>query len=189
LSARERERLKVLHEVEHGHLKQVEAARRLRLRDRHVRRPQARLRQEGDHGIVHRLRGRRSNRKIPDALKQRVLRELRQARYAGFGPTLASEHLAAQDVRVRRETLRDWMSVAGLWRTRARHRKAVHVGRPRRSAFGQLVMMDSSPYRWLEDRGQACHLIAFIDDATSPDWGDLWSTIRRKKICARCEIG
>ncbi len=43
LSAKERERLKVLHEVEQGHLKQVEAARRLRLTDRHVRRLQARL--------------------------------------------------------------------------------------------------------------------------------------------------
>ncbi len=48
LSAKERERLKVLHEVEQGHLKQVEAARRLRLTDRHVRRLQARLRAAGD---------------------------------------------------------------------------------------------------------------------------------------------
>ena len=113
LSARERERLKVLHEVEEGHLKQVEAARRLRLTDRHVRRLQVRLRKEGDRGIVHRLRGRRSNRKIAEALKQRALRELRQARYAGFGPTLAGEHLAAQDMPVSRETLRGWMAKRG----------------------------------------------------------------------------
>ncbi len=31
-------------------------------------------------------------------------------------------------------------------------------------------MMDSSPFRWLEDRGPACHLIALIDDATSRIW-------------------
>jgi len=80
LGTRERERLKVLREVEDGHLKQIEAARRLRLTDRHVRRLQARLRREGDRGIVHRLRGRRSNRKIPEALTERALRELRQAR-------------------------------------------------------------------------------------------------------------
>ncbi len=66
LSARDRERLKVLHEVEQGHLQQVEAARRLRLTDRQVRRLQARLRTEGDRGIVHRLRGSQSNRKIPE---------------------------------------------------------------------------------------------------------------------------
>jgi len=173
LNARERERLKVLHEVEQGHLKQIEAARRLRLTDRHVRRLQARLRQQGDGGIAHHLRGRRSNRRILETLKQRALRELRQARYVGFGPTLASEHLAAQDVRVSRETLRAWMSEAGLWRPRARRVKAVHVWRPRRSAFGELVMMDSSPYRWLEERGPACHLIALIDDASSRVLGRL----------------
>src|SRR5215471_21409885 len=65
LSAKERERLKVLQQVEEGHLKQIEAARRLRLTDRHIRRLQQRLRTQGDGGIVHRLRGRRSNRKIP----------------------------------------------------------------------------------------------------------------------------
>ena len=68
LSAKERERLKVLHEVEQGHLKQIEAAHRLHLTDRQVRRLQARLRREGDRGMVHRLRGCRSNHKIADAL-------------------------------------------------------------------------------------------------------------------------
>jgi hypothetical protein len=32
-------------------------------------------------------------------------------------------------------------------------------------------MMDSSPFRWLEERGPPCHLIALIDDATSQVWG------------------
>jgi transposase InsO family protein len=44
-------------------------------------------------------------------------------------------------------------------------------GRQHRSAFGALVMMDSSPFRWLEERGPACHLIALIDDASSRVWG------------------
>jgi len=173
LSARERERLKVLQQVEEGRLKQVEAARRLRLTDRQVRRLQARLRSEGDRGIVHRLRGGGSNRKIPEAMRQRAMGELRQARYAGFGPTLAAEHLARQGLAVSRETLRGWMSAAGLWQTRRRKVKGVHVWRPRRCSWGELVMMDSSPFRWLEERGPACHLIALIDDATSRVWGRL----------------
>jgi len=173
LSAKERERLKVLQQVQDGHVKQVEAGRRLRLTARHIRRLQQRLRAEGDCGIVHRLRGRRSNRKIPERVTQRVVRQLRQARYAGFGPTLAAEHLARGGIRVSRETLRTWMSAAGLWRPRNRRVKAVHVWRPRRSGFGELVMMDSSPYRWLEERGPAGHLIALIDDATSRVWGRL----------------
>ena len=173
LSMRERERLKVLQQVEEGHLKQIEAARRLRLSDRQVRRLQARLRSQGDRGIVHRLRGRRSHRKIPEALAQRALRQLRQARWAGFGPTLAAEHLASQGLQVSRETLRQWMSAAGLWQIRSRRVPQVHVWRPRRSCFGELLMLDSSPYRWLEDRGPAGHLIAIIDDASSQVWGRL----------------
>jgi hypothetical protein len=65
------------------------------------------------------------------------------------------------------------MSAAGLWRPRNRRLKTVHVWRPRRTAFGELVMMDSSPYDWLEERGPACHLIALIDDASSRAWGRL----------------
>src|SRR5579864_7397852 len=152
LSAKERERLKVLHQVEQGHLKQIEAARRLRLSDRQVRRLQRRLGAQGDGGIVHRLR---------------------QAGYAGFGPTLAAEHLARSGMRVSRETLRKWMSASGLWRPRNRRVKAVHVWRPRRAGFGELVLLDSSPYRWLEERGPAGHLIALIDDASSRVWGRL----------------
>ena len=55
LSAKERDRLKVLHAIEQGYLQQIEAARRLQLTDRHVRR--LRLRAEADGRIVHRFRG------------------------------------------------------------------------------------------------------------------------------------
>lgn len=171
LSAKERERLKVLHEVQQGHLPQVQAAQRLRLTDRHIRRLLLRLRQEGDRGLMHRLRGRPSNRKIPEHIARRALRQLGQARYAGFGPTLAAEHLARHGMALSRETVRKWMSQAGLWRSRRQGVKSIHVWRPRRTNFGELVMMDSSPFRWLEERGPACHLIALIDDATSRAWG------------------
>jgi hypothetical protein len=66
LSAKDRERLKVLHEVERRHLRQIDAARRLRLSDRQVRRLQERLDKVGDRGLVHGLRGRPSNHKIPE---------------------------------------------------------------------------------------------------------------------------
>jgi len=144
LNARERERLKVLHEIEQGHLRQVEAARRLRLTARQVRRLWTRWRTAGDGGLVHQLRGRPSNRKIPEAIERRCLRQLRQARYTGFGPTLAAEHLARQGLCVSRETLRGWMSRAGLWRAGRQKLKQVHVWRPRRAAVGELLLMDSS---------------------------------------------
>jgi hypothetical protein len=59
------------------------------------------------------------------------------------------------------------MVKASLWCPRAQRVKAIHVWRERRASFGELVMQDSSPFRWLEERGPACQLIAVIDDATS----------------------
>ena len=169
MSQPERERLKVLQQMEQGHWTQMEGAQRLRLSSRQVRRIQRRVAAEGDGGVIHRLRGRPSNRKIPEKVQTRVLAEVRR-RYADFGPTLAAEHLAAEGMEVSRETLRRWMSAAGLWRSRRRRLRAIHVWRERRAAFGELVMMDSSPFRWLEDRRSGLQLIALIDDASSRVW-------------------
>jgi len=170
LSQRERDRLKVLHEVQQKQLTQVAAAERLKVSDRHVRRMLLRLRQCGDRSLVHGLRGRPSNRKLVARLEQKVLARLRQ-RYADFGPTLAAEHLAQEGFSVSRETLRKWMTQAALWRSRSQRVKTIHVWRERRARFGELVMQDSSPFRWLEERGPACQFIALIDDATSRMWG------------------
>jgi hypothetical protein len=99
-------------------------------------------------------------------LELKILRRVRQ-RYADFGPTLAAEHLAQEGLPVSRETLRKWMVKVSLWCPRAQRIKTIHVWRERRASFGELVMQDSSPFRWLEERGPACQLIAVIDDATS----------------------
>jgi transposase len=98
LSQRERDRLKVLHEVKQKHLTQVEAAARLKVGERQVRRMLLRLRERGDHSLVHGLRGRPSNRKLAARLEQKILARLRQ-RYADFGPTLAAEQLRGDPLR------------------------------------------------------------------------------------------
>jgi len=169
LSQRERDRMRVLHEMKQGHLTQMEAARRLQLSDRQVRRLLLRIGKYGDQAVVHGLRGRPSNRKFATCFEQKVLARVGQ-RYADFGPTLAAEHLAQEGLPVSRETLRKWMSKAAFWRPRSQRVKKIYVWRERRASFGELVMQDSSPFRWLEDRGPACQLIALIDDATSKFW-------------------
>ena len=113
LSQRERDRLRVLHEVQQGHLTQVEAARRLKISDRQVRRVLIRMASRGDGALVHGLRGRASNRKLAACSSRRLWRGVRQ-RYADFGPTLAAEHLAKEGLLVSRETLRKWMTRSGL---------------------------------------------------------------------------
>ena len=168
LSQRERDRIRVLHEVKQGHVSQMEAAKRLKLSDRQVRRLLLRIAKCGDRAMVHGLRGRPSNRRLTVGL-EKILARVGQ-RYADFGPTLAAEQLAKEGLLVSRETLRKWMIQAALWIPRRRRLKKIHVWRERRASFGELVMQDSSPFLWLEDRGPACQLIALIDDATSKFW-------------------
>jgi len=86
--------------------------------------------------------------------------------YADFGPTLATEKLAERHgLQVSRETVRNWMVDAGLWLSR-KQRRTFHQPRLRREAYGELVQIDGSEHRWFEDRGPACSLLVFVDDAT-----------------------
>lgn len=165
MSRKERDRLKVMQQLDQRQISQAKAAQLLRLTDRQVRRVLARWRGGGDKGLVHRNRGRQANNKIDPALKQRAI-ELIRERYADYGPTLAAEALAeeAPELSFSRETVRRWMAAVHLWqpRTGSGHRKR----RDRRECPGELVQMDTSIHDWFEGRGEETVLIAMIDDAT-----------------------
>ena len=165
MSQRERDRLRILHELQKGQLRQVKAAELLRLSVRQVRRLQERLAERGDASLVHGLRGRASNRSCDAVLRKRVLSAYRK-KYADFGPTFASEKLAEDGLVVSADTLRRWLMAAGLW-ARRRRRDPHRQRRTRRSCFGELVQMDTSIHDWLEGRGETMVLVKMIDDATS----------------------
>jgi len=172
MSAKERDRLKVLHEVKQRHITQKQAAAELGLSVRWVRKLLVRQRTRGDGALRHGLRGRASNRKTPEAVKQRAVELYRKKKHAklwhDYGPTLAAEELAEQHgIRVSRETLRHWLIEAKLWQRRRAHVERAHVWRARRARYGELVQWDTSEHNWLEGRGEKLYLIAMIDDATS----------------------
>ncbi len=173
LSGRERDRLKVLHAVEQGPLTQREAGGQLGLSERWVRKLLARLGKEGDRGIVHRLRGRASNRRLPAEVQARAVR-LVKAKYRDFGPTLAAEYLVEKhDLPVSKEKLRQWLIEAGLWKRKRRRVEEIHPWRARRSCCGELGQWDTSEHDWLEGRGAKLFLVAMIDDPTSRAWARL----------------
>jgi DNA-binding Lrp family transcriptional regulator len=167
LTRRERDRLKVLHEVRKGHIPQRQAAEELKLSERWIRKLVRRIEKKGDRAVVHGLRGLVSTHRISEKVEKRAV-ELVGREYADFGPTLASEYLARDHhVTVSRETLRQWMVRAGLWKRRKQRIEEIHMWRRRRSCFGELVQWDTSEHDWLEGRGEKMYLIAMIDDATS----------------------
>jgi hypothetical protein len=168
MTQRDRDRLVVLKKAQKRLITQAQAAQELSLTTRQVKRLLHRLREEGDKAVVHRLRGRPSNRALSAAVCQKAAAILARQVYRGFGPTLASEYLEKKHrLKIGREKLRQIMIRAGLWRARRQKVEKVHVWRPRRSCRGELVQWDTSEHDWLEGRGEKLYLIHMIDDASS----------------------
>jgi len=171
MSSRELERVEVMGRVANKSLKLVHAAEILRLSYRQGKRLWKVYQQAGAVGLKHRQAGKPSNRAKPEAFHRKVLR-LVAKKYSGseeerFGPTLAAEHLAAEDrLLIDAETLRRWMLQEGLW-TRHRKRKAFRKRRARKPHFGELVQLDGSFHAWLEGRGPEGCLMNMVDDASS----------------------
>lgn len=167
----DRDRLVALKKAQKRLITQREAAEELGLSVRHVKRLMHALKKHGDKAVVHRLRGRPSKRKIAERVEREAMQILSAPVYKGFGPTLAAEYLGKKHgVEASKETVRQWMLRAKLWRGKKARVKAVHTWRPRRSRFGELVQWDTSNHDWLEGRGERLYLIAMIDDATSRLW-------------------
>src|SRR3954453_6210570 len=167
MSRKELGRLEALVDLDAGRATAARAARLIGGRARQVFRPRKAYRARGVEGLVSRRRGRPSNRRYGEPVREAALAAIRE-RYADFGPTLVAEKLAEPPaLRLGRETVRRWMAAAGLWVPRKERGRRVHQPRHRRDCLGELVQVDGCEHRWFEDRGPPCTLLVFVDDATS----------------------
>jgi transposase len=141
---------------------------------RQVQRMVARVKIEGDKGIIHKSRGQPSNRSIPDATRRKAL-TLFKATYHDFGPTLATEKLFERDkIKINDETFRLWLIEEGI-PYKERKKRPHRQWRERKACFGQMVQMDSSHHAWLEKRGPWCVFMGYIDDATGIPFGRFYT--------------
>jgi Winged helix-turn helix len=92
MSDRELRRVEVLQDLDRRRLTPAAAAQLLGLERRQVFRLLKVYRIEGPTGLISKRRGRRSNRRKPEALRHAVITIIRQW-YWDFGPTLAAEKL------------------------------------------------------------------------------------------------
>lgn len=167
MSASERERSSLMRALSKRHLRQTEAAERLCLSVRQIKRLLRGWRASGDAGLISRQRGRVSPRRLATSKRARI-DDLLRSKYADFGATLAAEKLfELNGIAVSRETVRRIQIDLGLAQRRRRRSGRVHSPRERRPRFGELIQIDGSPHDWFEGRGPRCTLIVFIDDATS----------------------
>lgn len=164
MSEEERLRKVILEGVRDGRVTLMTAALRLGVTYRQLRRIWKRFQDEGDPGLIHRGRGRPSNRSKPASLRDRAIRRYRE-RYEGFGPTLACEKLAQEGVVLDHETLRRWLIEERLWagpKARVRHR----AYRERKARFGEMLQLDGSQHRWFGRHEPEACLMNMVDDAT-----------------------
>lgn len=167
MSRTEIDRMSVLQDLAADRIKVADAAALMGLGRRQVFRLAKAYGQRGPEALVSRRRGRPSNRCYPPALRAEAIGIIRE-RYSDFGPTLAAEKLAElHGIHLGRETLRQWMMAAGLWKDRRARLKPVHQPRSRRDSLGELIQIDGSEHWWFEGRGPQCTLLVYIDDATS----------------------
>lgn len=165
MSVKEAKRFSIIEQVSKGRLRQRKSACLLGLSTRQIRRLLRRVREEGPQGMIHRSRGRPSNRQTLPSTRARIL-NLCTSTYGGFGPTLASEKLAERDnILISPETLRLWF-IEGEVAYKRRRRRPHRQWRERKEHCGELVQMDGSHHDWLEGRGPKLVLMGYIDDAT-----------------------
>ncbi len=157
-----------------GKITNAQAAKQLRLSVRQVQRTKASVRKGGENAVAHRLKSRISNHAFPKDVKAKAV-EIINDSYADFKPGFATEKLqTTHDMPMTSQTIRVWMTEAGIWKTRKQKHIGIHRSwRPRKEYFGEMQQFDGSYHLWFENRFvdqlgspiEVC-LLACIDDAT-----------------------
>ena len=167
MSQSELDRMTLIRKVSEKEVKQKVAANALGLSKRQIIRLVANFRLCGAQGLISKRRGKSGNHAHGVEFKLKVKAVVEQC-YADFGPSFAAEKLLdLNDLKVNKETLRQWMVEWGLWRSKPRKVLKLQQSRTRRSSFGELIQIDGSHHDWFEGRRASCCLLVFIDDATS----------------------
>jgi transposase len=166
MSHKERDRIRIMAGVKANELSQVQAAELMGLCYRQAKRVWRRYQNEGDAGLVHRLRGKPGLRCKPAALRTEVLKLCAEERYEDFGPTLMVEELEKEGIVVDHDTVRRWLLSAGQRAVR-RRRQQHRQWRERKPCFGAMVQLDGSQHDWFEGRRAKCVLMVMVDDATN----------------------
>ena len=138
MSMKELSRLSVIRKAIERQITQKEAAEILNLCTRQTRRIVAKVKLKGDEALIHKSRGKPSNRARPQKIKDRVL-HLCKTKYKGFGPTFAVEKLfEINKIKIHPDTLRKWFIEDSVEYNKRKNRKH-RSWRPRKECFGQML--------------------------------------------------
>jgi transposase len=166
LSAKEQQRSEVVSRWLAGVVTTDEAVALLGVSERTAWRLRAAMVTEGAAGLAHGNRGRASPRRIPDAVRSRIV-ALATTTYRGYNDSHLAEALADDEgIRIGRSTLRRLLRAKGIASPRTHRAPRYRSRRERMAQAGLLVQVDGSRHDWLEGRGPELTLVGGIDDAT-----------------------
>lgn len=166
MSTKEHKRLHFIEKSEAKLITQAQAAENLNMSERNFRRLVVKFRNEGPQGLIHKSRGKASNRKI-SAEDEKHLVHTYSTEFLGYKPTFFTELYCQEHKKtISSETTRQILIKHDLWTPKPRKPKH-RAKRERRHHYGELIQFDGSPHQWFEGEDGYCILMLMIDDATN----------------------
>ena len=166
MTTKQLQRFEVISKLIDGHINATEASNKLSLSVRQIRRLKRRVEKYGAEGLVHKNKGRKSNRAISKEEYDKIVRIIKKD-YSDFKPSFANEKLKEKhQIHRSNETIRQIMIKEKLWRPKKRRVMPQHRSwRQRMEREGDMEQFDGSYHDWFET-GEIHCLLASIDDAT-----------------------
>jgi transposase len=146
-------------------VKQV--AQRLKLSLPRIKQLKAAYRKIGDKAFIHGNTGRTPSNKIPDEIRRNIVEMKLNDIYIKANFTHFTEILVGLGMKYSYTSIRNILTVAGHKSPKSRRPKKdrkVHLPRPRREQFGEMLQADASPFNWLGTGELSLH--GYQDDAT-----------------------
>ncbi len=166
MGQRELKRWHLMKMVEVGKITLREAGEKIGVSYRQAKRIGRAIRERGIKGLVHGNRGRPSNNRLKESLRERVLKLSKEV-YWDFNDTHFTEKLQeCEGIDLNRETVRRLRREAGVAPKRRRRGPKHRKRRERKAQEGWMVLWDGSPHLWFGPEHPPCCLMAAIDDAT-----------------------
>lgn len=159
-------RYQVISQVIEGSLSVVDAAARLNISDRQVKRIKKGVLAQGPSFLIHKNSGSRPTHAFSDDFVKRIVNlklsdPYKSANFLHFSELLA-EHEA---IAISYSALYSILTNAGVKSPMKRRKSKAHHRRKRKAQEGLLVQMDATPFDWFGD-GTVRSIHGAIDDAT-----------------------
>jgi len=143
-----------------------QAAKILGLSDRQIQRLKKEVLQKGPEGVIHKGRGKISNKAIDPKIIAKIVELKKEYIYENSNFTHFQELLQEKEnISISYSCLYSKLTQNGIRSPRKHHKPKLHHRRKRKAYFGELIQTDGTPFDWFGN-GNKYSLHGYIDDAT-----------------------